>query len=328
MAPPLALALVAIGAATTAVGARLAGAATPPAPPPVAMVEPCDAGDKAQRWALQANTLFNAHEADGRCLEVAGDGDGQAVRSWECRREGGGPGPDNQVFGLDTTTTPPRVTAGTTKGPLRCLVLGSMGNVLTLRCDEATPGSWIVYDASVDPALRLGRSDATSLCLSAAVVGDGPLPPPSPPPPPPPPLPPYTPVPQACTSANTTGLPFCNTSLAVHARVADLLGRMTADEKLTQLIGGIGGGVTPAVPSVQVPPYQYHNEGLHGLRSTCDLGRSGTTLYSTMFPQVCPLSPPPPPPSLCVCVCACVRACVVTSAFFQLDCAGCAQRRL
>ena len=49
---------------------------------------------------------------------------------------------------------------------------------------------------------------------------------------------------------------------------------------------GIGGGITPAIPSVQVPPYQYHNEGLHGIRDTCNLGRGGVKLYSTMFPQV------------------------------------------
>ena len=61
---------------------------------------------------------------------------------------------------------------------------------------------------------------------------------------------------------------------------------MTVAEKVTQLIGGIGGGITPAVPSVGVPAYQYHSEGLHGLRDTCGLGKGATKLYSTMFPQV------------------------------------------
>ena len=32
--------------------------------------------------------------------------------------------------------------------------------------------------------------------------------------------------------------------------------------------------------------YQYHSEGLHGLRSTCGLGPGKAPLYSTMFPQV------------------------------------------
>lgn len=93
-------------------------------------------------------------------------------------------------------------------------------------------------------------------------------------------------MPQACTNASTTGLPFCNPKLGIDQRVADLLQRMSTAEKVTQLIGGIGGGTTPAIPSVGVPPYQYHNEGLHGLRDTCSVGREGATLYSTMFPQV------------------------------------------
>ena len=36
----------------------------------------------------------------------------------------------------------------------------------------------------------------------------------------------------------------------------------------------------------QVPAYQYHSEGLHGIRTTCGLGPGRTPLYSTMFPQV------------------------------------------
>ena len=84
---------------------------------------------------------------------------------------------------------------------------------------------------------------------------------------------------------------------------------LTLEEKATQLIGGIGGGVTRAThPSDPlralrrsaalpvcfpthrrsrvlfgaaairdlVPPYQYHSEGLHGLRSTCGGLRAAT----------------------------------------------------
>jgi hypothetical protein len=101
---------------------------------------------------------------------------------------------------------------------------------------------------------------------------------------------PVVPVPQACTSANTSSLPFCDPKLGTEKRVADLLGRLHADEKLTQLIGGIGGGVTVGVRDL-FPPYQYHSEGLHGLRSTCGLNKNGPakqpgTLFSTLFPQV------------------------------------------
>lgn len=37
----------------------------------------------------------------------------------------------NQVYLLDTSTTPPRITTGSDKMGKRCLVLGSMGNVRT-----------------------------------------------------------------------------------------------------------------------------------------------------------------------------------------------------
>jgi beta-glucosidase-like glycosyl hydrolase len=85
---------------------------------------------------------------------------------------------------------------------------------------------------------------------------------------------------------NTTNLPFCDPTLNNSARAKDLVARMTTQEKLVQLIGGIGGGVTPATTRLGVPAYQYHSEGLHGLRTTCKLGAKGETLFSTMFPQV------------------------------------------
>jgi hypothetical protein len=56
------------------------------------------------------------------------------------------------------------------------------------------------------------------------------------PPVPPPPTPP-TPAPQPylknpCLSAPYAAMPFCNTTLAISARVEDMLGRMTVAEKV------------------------------------------------------------------------------------------------
>lgn len=81
---------------------------------------------------------------------------------------------------------------------------------------------------------------------------------------------------------------------------------MTLAEKLPQFIGGIGGGTTPPIPRLGVPKYQYHSEGptfhrkvivsaygghclsagLHGIRTTCNIGPGHSSLYSTLFPQV------------------------------------------
>ena len=88
----------------------------------------------------------------------------------------------------------------------------------------------------------------------------------------------------ACSSGNSTALPFCDPSLPITQRVHDLIARLTLAEKLPQLRGGIGGGITPAIPRLGVPAYQYHSEGLHGIRTTCGLAKS--KLYSSVFPQV------------------------------------------
>lgn len=201
-----------------------------------------------------AYTVYNALEGSGRCLDVADhDGaDGAAIQSWPCSKGSKDDSNYSQTFNLDTSTTPPRITTGSDQTGALCIVLGSMGNVLTLSCEQATPGSWIVYVTSETPSLRLGTAGTTALCLSAAAGAPAPPAPPSPSPSPPTPAPspgPYERVPQACTSENTTGLPFCNPKLSIDRRVADLLKRMTAEEKLKQLIGGIGGGKEPDVKS-------------------------------------------------------------------------------
>ena len=228
--------------------------------------------------------MYNA--AQKECLDVAewNKNDGAAVRGWKCCCKGlpicgscGDPTDNyNQAYDVDTSTTPPRVVTGHAMGG-KCLVV-TKGTVVTLTCSEALPGSWLVYVSTMTPPIRVAGN--TSMCLASDNA-------PPPAPPPAPPSPPYPPVPQACAAgSNTTTLPFCNVSLPIDTRVTDLVGRMTLEEKLGQLIGGIGGGVTPSIPRLGVPPYQYHSEGLHGLRDTCGIGKGGTELYSTMFPQV------------------------------------------
>jgi beta-glucosidase len=66
-------------------------------------------------------------------------------------------------------------------------------------------------------------------------------------------------------------LPYQNPSLPTEQRVADLVSRMTLDEKVEQMIN-----TSAAVPRLGVPAYDWWNEGLHGV------ARSG---YATLFPQ-------------------------------------------
>jgi beta-glucosidase len=66
-------------------------------------------------------------------------------------------------------------------------------------------------------------------------------------------------------------LPFRNANLPIEQRVDDLVGRLTLEEKVSQLIDRAA-----AIPRLDIPAYNWWNEGLHGI------ARSG---YATLFPQ-------------------------------------------
>ena len=265
--------------------------------PADAGVVPCDATDPEQAWFLRLNstwgvsaTLVNTRVQKPSCLDVADrdKGSNVLVRGWPCCCAGlktaagkgvcGGERGQcgdikdnfNQVYNLDASG---QLTTGKVMGG-KCLVLQGDGLIKTEVC-SAKSTKW-TYSPNLDPPLRLASN--AKLCLRAAKAGG------------PDPEGRVVPVPQACTQANTTRLPFCDRSLPTTMRVKDLLSRLTVAEKITQLIGGIGGGTTPGIREL-FPPYQYHSEGLHGLRSTCGLNSHGPaqqkeTLYSTLFPQV------------------------------------------
>ena len=71
--------------------------------------------------------------------------------------------------------------------------------------------------------------------------------------------------------AAVAAMPFMNFALPIPQRVDDLVSRLTLEEKVSQLIDR-----APAIPRLNVPAYNWWNEGLHGI------ARSG---YATMFPQ-------------------------------------------
>src|ERR1700712_2605012 len=75
----------------------------------------------------------------------------------------------------------------------------------------------------------------------------------------------------ALTAAAQTQPAYLNPALTPQERAADLVGRMTLEEKALQMVNGAA-----AIPRLNVPAYDYWNEGLHGV------ARSG---YAPMFPQ-------------------------------------------
>ena len=65
--------------------------------------------------------------------------------------------------------------------------------------------------------------------------------------------------------------PYLNPDLSVEERVNDLVGRMTLDEKISQMINQ-----APAIERLGIPEYNWWSEGLHGI------ARAG---LATVFPQ-------------------------------------------
>src|SRR5579863_4235892 len=65
--------------------------------------------------------------------------------------------------------------------------------------------------------------------------------------------------------------PWMNPALPIEVRVHDLISRLTAEEKVYQMMNS-----TPAIPRLHIPEYDWWNEALHGV------ARSGV---ATIFPQ-------------------------------------------
>ena len=75
----------------------------------------------------------------------------------------------------------------------------------------------------------------------------------------------------AAVLCSASSCPYLNPALAPEARAKDLVGRMTLEEKVSQMQD-----VAPAIPRLGVPAYNWWNEALHGV------ARNG---FATNFPQ-------------------------------------------
>jgi beta-glucosidase len=75
----------------------------------------------------------------------------------------------------------------------------------------------------------------------------------------------------AAAAQSAKALPFLDPRLPPEERAADLVSRMTLDEKVSEMLNS-----SAAIPRLGVPAYDWWNEGLHGV------ARAG---YATMFPQ-------------------------------------------
>ena len=69
--------------------------------------------------------------------------------------------------------------------------------------------------------------------------------------------------PDVCTQRDVKSLPFCDMRLSVRARAADVVSRLTVDEKQLLIVDGAMG-----VASLHLPGYRWWSEALHGVEGT------------------------------------------------------------
>ena len=95
-----------------------------------------------------------------------------------------------------------------------------------------------------------------------------------------------TPYMHSCTAPH----PFCNAQLSPATRSKNLVSLLTLPEKIAQLSTNsfttTYHGIVPGIPRLGVPEYNYHTEGLHGIRDSTVAGFHN----STLFPQVTGMS--------------------------------------
>lgn len=90
--------------------------------------------------------------------------------------------------------------------------------------------------------------------------------------------------PFACDPKNTAtkNLPFCKAWLATGARVKDLIGRLTLQEKVNLLVNNAA-----AVPRLGIKGYEWWSEALHGVSNVGPGTKFGGQFpAATSFPQV------------------------------------------
>ena len=69
--------------------------------------------------------------------------------------------------------------------------------------------------------------------------------------------------------SNNSNLPFCDDTKPLAERVADLIGRLTLEEKIGELTtgNGVNGGTTNnAIPRLSIPAWDWWSEGTHGVK--------------------------------------------------------------
>jgi hypothetical protein len=87
-----------------------------------------------------------------------------------------------------------------------------------------------------------------------------------------------------CTFNENFGLPFCDTSLDLDTRVADLLSRLSKEDKITKgdsLLSNTG----KEIPHLHMEQYEWWSEALHGVANSPGVNFDGSIPAASSFPQ-------------------------------------------
>ena len=98
----------------------------------------------------------------------------------------------------------------------------------------------------------------------------------------------YSPHGQGCVDASTQSLPFCDPRLPRAARVADLVGRLTLDEKIGltgSAFGDMCSDIDAGVPRLRIPNVTQLIEVTGAVSSSCYVDAAGVSFCPTVFPS-------------------------------------------
>jgi hypothetical protein len=92
----------------------------------------------------------------------------------------------------------------------------------------------------------------------------------------------HAPAPPAPPPCNRAQLPtFCDASKPIDERVAELVGKLTAEEKVAQ----VGSNGVPAIDRLGIPAYQWWGEAQHGVCQSPSVQFRPPTPVGTSFPE-------------------------------------------
>lgn len=210
-----------------------------------------------QVWNYSSSALTIQLVSNGNCIDIEdyGTDDGSVVWTYTCHTSDKTPSHQNQEWLINSNGTITSTMSG------KCMEVESgwnlPGSVIDLNeCTGASSQLWN-FDQATGRIVGVG----SGLCLDGGT--------------------PLTP----CDIAPTNGYAFCNTSLPITARVADIVNRMQLDEKYGMFnTGGTG------APSINIAAYQWWSEALHGVAYSPGVTFNSLVPGATSFPQVCTTS--------------------------------------